>query len=110
MSFVRYFAVIAFSCAALAQSPQATISGTVTDAQKAAVPAVEISALSAATGQVYRTTTNETGFYSLPALPIGSYTFSAEKGGFRKAVRNDLVLTTGQSLEINLTLDRKSVV
>ena len=105
MSHVRFFALAVCSLAVLAQSPQATISGTVTDAQKAAVPAVEIIAASVATGQIYRTVTNETGFYSLPALPIGAYTFTAEKGGFRKAVRNDLVLTTGQSLELDIVLE-----
>lgn len=105
MRKIHLLVLLAFSLAALAQSPQATISGTVTDAQGSAVPVVEISAASAATGQVYRTTTNETGFYSLPALPIGSYTFSAEKGGFRKAVRSGLVLTTGQSLAMDIVLE-----
>ena len=61
-----------------AQSPQATVSGVVTDSQSASVPQVEIIAQNLATGQVYRTRSNETGFYSLQALPIGGYRIAAE--------------------------------
>lgn len=88
-----------------AQSPQATVSGLITDAQKASVPQVEVSAQNLATGQTYRTRSNDTGFYSLQALPIGSYRIAAEKQGFRRAVRDQLTLTTGQSLEMDLVLE-----
>ncbi len=88
-----------------AQSPQANVSGVITDSQKASVPQVEVSAQNIATGQTYRARTNDTGFYSLQALPIGAYRISAEKQGFRRAVRDQLTLTTGQSLEMDLVLE-----
>ncbi|MBI5281544.1 MAG: TonB-dependent receptor [Candidatus Solibacter usitatus] len=94
---------------AVAQSPQATVSGIITDAQKASVPGVEVTAINAATGQTYRTRSNQTGFYSLQALPIGSYNVSAERPGFRRAVHNSLLLTTGQNLEMDMVLEVGSV-
>jgi hypothetical protein len=94
-------------CAGLlsSQSQQATVSGTVTDPQGGAIPGVEVIAINAATNVGYRSTTNEAGFYSLRALPIGPYRLTAEKSGFRRAVQGELVLTTGQALELELRLE-----
>ena len=88
-----------------AQSPQATVSGTVTDSQNAIVPGVAVVAANTATNVTYRAVTNESGFYSLRALPIGAYRLTAAKDGFRRVVHDDLVLTTGQSLELDLRLE-----
>jgi hypothetical protein len=39
--------------------------------------------------------TDETGFYSIFNLPIGGYTLTVEKLGFRRYARAGLVLSTG---------------
>src|SRR5512132_6018 len=91
------------------KSQQATVSGSVSDPQSGSIPGVEVVAVNAATNVAYRAVTNEAGFYSLRALPIGAYRLTAEKAGFRKAVREDLVLTTGQALELDLRLEVGSV-
>lgn len=93
------------SAGAFAQSSQATISGTVTDAQGAGIPGVEITASNAATGAVYRARSNDSGFYSLQALPIGNYSVAAEKAGFKRFVQSELAVTTGQQLELNFRLE-----
>ncbi len=89
----------------LAQSSQANVSGLVTDGQGAVIIGAEVNLRSAATGLLATSTTNDSGFYALRALPIGRYTLTVEKPGFKKLVRTDLNLTTGQSLEFNLTLE-----
>ena len=101
------FVCALLACASLlpAQSQQATVSGTATDPQSAAIPGVEVVAVNTATNVPYRAVTNDSGFYSLRALPIGDYRLTAEKSGFRKAVRESLVLTTGQALELDLHLE-----
>lgn len=88
-----------------AQSPQANISGIVLDKQGAVIAGAQVIATAAATQAQTVATTNESGFYSLRALPIGSYRLSVEKAGFRKVQRNGLVLTTGQNLELEFILD-----
>ena len=88
-----------------AQSPQASVSGIISDQQGAFIPGVEVTATNAATGAVSRGRSNDTGFYSLQALPIGVYTITAEKEGFRRFVQENLTLTTGQVLELSIRLD-----
>ena len=90
---------------AAAQSPTATITGIVRDAQGSAIPGVQLNATSLATRQKVTYTTNDDGLFSLRQLPIGQYLVEAEKAGFRRFVRRGLVLTTGQSLELDVTLE-----
>src|SRR5687767_12554398 len=92
-----------------AQSPQASVSGTVSDPARAMVPGVEVLATNIATGQAFRGETNDTGFYSIQSLPIGQYKVSAQKEGFRRAVRESLTLNTGQNLELDIVLEVGSV-
>ncbi|MBM3749542.1 MAG: carboxypeptidase regulatory-like domain-containing protein, partial [Acidobacteria bacterium] len=70
-----------------AQSPQATISGVVTDAQGAVVVGAEVVALNTQTGVKHPAKTNESGFYVIRFLPIGDYLISAELPGFRRFER-----------------------
>ncbi len=93
----------AFS-AALAQSPTATITGIVRDPQGAVIPGVEVVATGVETRRKTVHTTNENGLFSLRQLPIGQYVVEAEKSGFRRFVRQGLVLTTGQNLELDIAL------
>jgi hypothetical protein len=87
-----------------AQSPQASISGVISDPQGAIMANVEVSATEIATGVKTTTRTNEAGFYSLRQLPIGSYTVSSSLTGFRPHIHEGITLTTGQALELNITL------
>ncbi|MCX6612161.1 MAG: carboxypeptidase regulatory-like domain-containing protein, partial [Acidobacteria bacterium] len=88
-----------------AQSSQANLSGLVSDGQGAVVVGAQVSIVNAATASTTTVTTNDSGLYAIRALPIGRYTLSVEKPGFKKLVRTNLALTTGQSLELNLTLE-----
>lgn len=88
-----------------AQSPEASISGVVTDSQGAVMAGVEIAATNVDTGIKTTARTNETGFYSLRPLPIGPYTVAAELTGFHRYERTGIVLTTGQAMELNVKLE-----
>ncbi|MBI4873115.1 MAG: carboxypeptidase regulatory-like domain-containing protein [Acidobacteria bacterium] len=96
---------LVFAASAFGQSPQAAISGVIKDPQGAAVPGVEVMATELATGVKTAVRSNESGFYSLRPLPIGSYRVTADLTGFRRHVREGIVLTTGQSLELNIGLE-----
>ncbi len=88
-----------------AQSAEATVSGFITDQSGAAVVGAAVSAVNTATNQKTPATADENGFYNLRALPIGSYLVSIEKAGFRKYLRENLVLTTGQQLTLDVRLE-----
>ncbi|MGH9962816.1 MAG: carboxypeptidase-like regulatory domain-containing protein, partial [Pyrinomonadaceae bacterium] len=97
--------IILTTFVALGQSPTATITGIVRDSQGALIPGAQVTATSVATQQKTVYTTNENGLFSLRQLSIGEYVVEAEKPGFRRFERRELILTTGQSLELDITLE-----
>jgi hypothetical protein len=102
---------LAFAAAPLAraQADRASVTGTVTDPSGAAVPGVTVSATNDNTGVVVKTETNGVGLYRVMNLPIGPYTLTFEKSGFKTLVRKGITLTIGQVAEINVELSVGSV-
>src|ERR1700721_960400 len=98
-------ALLAFLLAAAFYSfgQEATIIGTVTDPSGAALPNVAVSLTSVETGTVRSSTTNDTGQYVAPGLPIGHYSVSAKAAGFSVAERNDVVLNVGDRIRVDFT-------
>src|ERR1700753_3401621 len=90
--------LIFFRLPAYGQTSAGRIIGTVTDTQGAAIPDAQIMVVNTGTAITQKTTTNSQGFFQVLELPVGSYTVSAEHGGFAKEV------TPAQSLEINQSL------
>src|SRR5215510_3772581 len=99
-----FFCAIASPGLLLAQSPQATISGIITDSSGAVVPGAQVTAINPATAQRATTVTNEQGFFVLTQLAIGDYTIEAEKTGFKKFVRQGLTLVTGATIALDIQL------
>jgi hypothetical protein len=93
-----------------AQIGRATITGTVADSTGAVVSAVDITATNVATGVTYKTTSNETGSYTVGALPVGPYSVSFSASGFKELVRSGLTLETGQIARLDVTLELGAVV
>jgi hypothetical protein len=94
----------AAAIAALGQGTTARFVGQVADATGAILPKTTVTATHVATGRDYTTTTDAGGRYVLPLLPVGQYTLRAELAGFRKLVRDGLVLQIDQTAEIDLVL------
>ncbi|HET7215668.1 MAG TPA: TonB-dependent receptor [Terriglobia bacterium] len=89
---------------AYGQTGLASISGTVHDASGAVVPGVTVTAINTATNVSYRTATNSSGAYYIGALPIGSYTLTGLKQGFKQWQRS-LQLEVSQNASIDFRLD-----
>lgn len=90
---------------AFAQSNTATIRGMVTDALGAVVAGAKVIATDAGTGVSTAVQTNDTGIYSLPNLPIGLYSLTVRREGFRTYVRDGIRLTTGEVLGLDIPLE-----
>src|SRR5580700_9114612 len=65
-----------------AQQTNATIVGNVTDTTGAVMAGAKVTATEAATNTVRTTVTDGNGAYTIPALPVGTYTLSVEISGF----------------------------
>src|SRR5688500_4741496 len=88
----------------LSQSTSATVSGSVVDEQKAALPGATVTLRNVESGQSRSTATNERGGFQVAGLPPGRYELSAELSGFARLVRSDVTLTVAQELTVTLAL------
>src|SRR3989442_15136182 len=87
-----------------AQMDRASLSGTITDSAGAVVPGTKVDAVQAATQARFTATTNDSGIYNFIGLPIGDYTVSAEKEGFSKTVRPNVILAANSAIRVDLSL------
>jgi len=88
-----------------AQSPQGTITGTITDSQGARVPGVAVVATQVATNRPYKGSSSQDGTYVIPALPVGRYEVTAAAPGFKTFRRADIQLEVSQRLRLDITLE-----
>src|SRR5262245_41328546 len=89
----------------VAQQGRGTISGTVSDPSGAAVPEASVTITNVRTNAVFTTQTNEEGLYTAPGLAVGDYVVTAERQGFKRAVRKGVTLQVDQKAHVNLTMD-----
>lgn len=82
----------------------ASLSGRVEDASSAAVPGATVTVKSMETGATRAVTTDDSGSFTVLALPLGPQEVKAEKTGFRPAVRTGISLDVGQAAKVNLQL------
>ncbi|MBI1790168.1 MAG: carboxypeptidase regulatory-like domain-containing protein [Acidobacteria bacterium] len=87
-----------------AQTATAQITGTVRDSTGAVMTQVKVTVTSQLTGLTRSATTNDTGTYSFPLLPVGLYSVTAEQQGFSQAKRSDIRLNVDQVLRVDLEM------
>ena len=75
--------VVLVSASLIAQTFRGTILGTVTDASGALVSGANIAVKNVNTGLERTTQTTADGSYSVPELPIGTYTVIISQAGFQ---------------------------
>jgi hypothetical protein len=86
----------------------ATLTGTITDANNAAVGGATIVSKNLETNQSQSTVSDADGSFRFSYLPVGSYEIKAGQTGFAP-VNRKLILTVGQTLEIKLELKIRDV-
>lgn len=90
---------------AQSQAINGQIEGVVTDSAGAAVPNAAITVRNIETGAERTSTTDESGVYRFPLLPLGGYRVTIEATNFKRLVRDGITLTTGQTATVNVSLD-----
>ena len=84
---------------------QSRLTGTVKDSSGAVVPGAEVVVRNIQTGQAASAHTNQSGVYSISFLNPGQYEVSCEQAGFKRFVRAGIVLETGTTSTIDISLD-----
>jgi hypothetical protein len=90
--------------AAFSQLVSATIVGTVTDASGAVVPNAKILLTETNTGVDRLNTANASGNFTYPNLPPGRYRVTVEVTGFKKEVRDGVILDVDSTVRADMRL------
>ena len=101
--------VVATATPVYAQRQLGAIQGTITDQTGGVIPGVTVTVTNKNTGEVRNTVTNEVGIYRLPGLDPGTYDVAAELSGLGRGARNDVVVSVGASVGLNMTLSPAGV-
>src|SRR5262245_53020015 len=92
------------SCVGLAQVGTSTITGRVTDPTGAVAPNVNVSVTHKPTNFAYSAVTNTEGIYRVGSLQPGPYRVTFEAPGFKKGLRDDVELRTGDVLAVDMVM------
>lgn len=87
-----------------AQGDRGAIAGRVTDPAGAVVPGVKIVATNVATGAKFQVEATQSGDYTVPALPAGTYTLVIEHPGFRKHEQTGIRVNVAQTIRADVQL------
>ena len=102
--------LIALSASAVAaQTSTSSITGTVTDSTGAVVPGATVTATNEATGGSQTQTTTDAGLYAFPSLPVGTYTVSVERQGFKTTQKTNNLLQINTPLAVDISLEAGQV-
>jgi hypothetical protein len=90
---------------AFAQEARGTITGKITDAEKAVVPGASVTITNVAMGTSVALKTNEEGFFRAPYLIPGTYQIAAEAQGFKKYIRDGVILRVNDTLALDIQIE-----
>ena len=105
MRFSGRFIPVLFLAPLAAQEFRANITGTITDASGAPVAGAKVEALSVERQVGYDATSNDAGTYLIRFLPPGKYSVTAQKEGFKRALRDGLALQSADRLNVDIRLE-----
>ena len=95
--------------ASFAQTANGTITGTVADPSGAVIAGAQIQAKNNANGSVFTAASTDTGNYTLPQVPAGTYDLTATVAGFKTYNRVGLDLAAAQTMRIDISMEVGSV-
>lgn len=105
-SFVLSALFLTASVSLIGQEGTATLRGRITDPNGAVVTAATVSIANQETGLNRRTVaTNDAGDFVFSSLTPGLYRITVEMAGFKKAIKEDVRLSVGETQEFNFAME-----
>ncbi|HEX4566913.1 MAG TPA: carboxypeptidase-like regulatory domain-containing protein, partial [Vicinamibacterales bacterium] len=90
---------------ASAQAIKGELLGNVVDSAGLVLPGVTVTITEVNTNISYTKTTNESGYYTFPSLKDGTYKVVAELTGFKKTVRDGIIVAVNTTVRVDLKLE-----
>jgi len=87
------------------QTTTGSISGIVTDPNGALIAGAEVQATLIASGQTLNAKTTDAGIFVFPSAPVGAYTVSAEHPGFKRTVRENVLVNVAVRETVDFKLE-----
>src|SRR5580692_12700937 len=78
--------------------------GNVTDPSSAGVPGAAVKITQVETNESRDGQTNDTGVFSFPAIPAGTYTVEVRKNGFQMATQKEVVVRSNTVVRVDSAL------
>ena len=109
VSLLRALLVVALAASGVAWASTAhaqgvgSIFGKVTDASGSVLPGVTVTVTGTGLQQPLVAQTSPNGTYQFPTVPVGTYTVTFEIEGFKKGIRQNVIIDTG----FNAAIDNK---
>jgi outer membrane receptor protein involved in Fe transport len=104
---LREFCIL--SALLLASSLQAfsggSLSGTIRDSSGAVIPSARLTLVNEALSTKLKSTTDDQGVYSFPALSVGRYEITIEANGFKSQRKTNLTVDADRALRIDAVLE-----
>jgi hypothetical protein len=107
--------LLALACAfawtqgASAQTTGGTLNGRVQDKSGGALPGVTITATEKSTGYERSTVSGPDGGFTLPALPVGTYTVKAELSGFGTVTVEDVKINVASTRTLEISMSQAAM-
>jgi len=98
------FLIFLLAASALA-SVTGSISGTITDPAGAVIPGAKVSAVERETGIHHESVSDQKGFYSFLALPVGTYTVIVRKEGFKEFRQTEIIIDANSAVRADARLE-----
>jgi hypothetical protein len=92
-----------------AQTPRASVRGTIADPSGARIPAAEVQATRVGTNETWHVNADQTGQFAIAELPVGDYRIRSDAPGF-KASTVEATLAVGQDRVLEVTLELANVI
>ena len=96
---------VLWSGVAHAQAVSGTLLGSIADQGGLAMPGVTVTITETSTNISLTATTNDSGFYTFPSLKDGTYKVVAELSGFKRVVRDGIIVPVNTTIRVDLKME-----
>jgi hypothetical protein len=104
LSLTVWLVLMLFSLRVHAQSTSASLTGRITDPNRAVIVGANVQVTNTSTGIHYHGLTNDAGIYYVSDLPPGRYRIEVEKLGFVAVIESGIILHVQDALEVNFEM------
>src|SRR3984893_12261651 len=104
LNFSKFIALLVIAGALALAQDRGAIRGTITDQSGAAVPEATVTVKNVDTGLTQTVRTSADGVYTVPYLPVGNYTVTTDKTGFRKAETSGVRVDVATIVDVDVKL------